>query len=102
MRSAVLIYNPQAGRPRDRRHAAAKMVDALGRRGVAVEARATAAAGDAERLSQDALAAGVETVIVHGGDGTVNEALQPLVGSTSLLAVWPGGTANVLAHELGL
>ena len=86
MRSAVLIYNPHAGRPRDRRHAASRMVDALRRRGVHVEARATAAAGDAERLSRDALAAGVETVIVHGGDGTVNEALQPLVGGTTALA----------------
>ena len=102
MRSAVLIYNPHAGRPRDRRHAASRMVDALRRRGVHAEARATTAAGDAERLSRDALAAGVETVIVHGGDGTGNEALQPLVGGTTALAVWPGGTANVLAQELGL
>jgi diacylglycerol kinase family enzyme len=43
-----------------------------------VEARATTAAGGAGRPSRDALAAGVDTVIVHGGDGTVNEALQPL------------------------
>src|SRR5580765_1932449 len=102
MRSAVLIYNPHAGRPRGRRHAASRMVDALRRRGVHVEARATAAAGDAERLSRDALAAGVDTVIVHGGDGTLNEALQPVVGRTTALAVWPGGTANVLAQELRL
>ena len=101
-RSATLIYNPHAGRPRDRHHAAARMVDALRRRGLQVEARATAGPGDAERLSRDALAANVDTVIVHGGDGTVNEALQPLVRGTTALAVWPGGTANVLAYELGL
>jgi diacylglycerol kinase family enzyme len=39
---------------------------------------------------------------VDGGDGIVNEALQPPVGGITPLAVWPGGTANVLAKELAL
>ena len=38
-------------------------------------------------------------IVVRGGDGTVNEAMQPLVGTRIPLAVWPGGTANVLASE---
>lgn len=37
-----------------------------------------------------------------GGDGTINEALQGLVGTGVRLGVWPAGTANVLARELGL
>ena len=78
------------------------MVALLQRRGLTVEAQATAAPGDAVRLSRDALAAGVSMIVVHGGDGTINEALQPLVGGATPLAVWPGGTANVLARELGL
>ena len=41
-------------------------------------------------------------IVVHGGDGTVNEAMQPPVGGPTPIAVWPGGTANVLARELGL
>jgi diacylglycerol kinase family enzyme len=41
-------------------------------------------------------------VIVSGGDGTINEALQGLIGSGARLAVWPRGTANVLARELRL
>ena len=41
-------------------------------------------------------------MIVHGGDGTVNEAVQALVGTPTPLAVWPGGTSNVLARELEL
>jgi YegS/Rv2252/BmrU family lipid kinase len=45
---------------------------------------------------------GAEVVIVGGGDGTINEAAQGLVGTGASLAVWPCGTANVLARELRL
>ena len=102
MRRLALIYNPGSGRRRDRDRSVLRMLDALQRRGVSAEAHPTAAPGDATRISQEALAAGAQTIVVHGGDGTVNEAMQPLVGSPVPLAVWPGGTANVLARELGL
>ncbi len=41
-------------------------------------------------------------MLVLGGDGTINEAVQGLAHSTIPLGVLPGGTANVLAMELGL
>lgn len=61
--------------------------------------RETAGPGDAARLSGEACAAGARAVVVLGGDGTVNETMQPMVGGVTPLAVWPGGTANVLAAE---
>jgi diacylglycerol kinase (ATP) len=78
------------------------MLDALRRRGISAEAYRTGAPGDARRLTQAALEAGAQTIVVFGGDGTVNDAIQPLVGTPIPLGVWPGGTANVLARELGL
>ncbi len=101
-RTAVLVYNPGSGQQRDRFHSITRMIDALRPQGIAVMPRTTAGPPDATRLTAEALAAGVDLVIVHGGDGTVNEAVQALVGTPTPLAVWPGGTSNVLARELEL
>ncbi len=100
--SALLIYNPGSGQRRTRFDSVLRMVDALRQRGVSVTTQVTAAPGDATRLAAEAVAAKVDVVLVHGGDGTVNEALQSLAGGETPLAVWPGGTANVLALEVGL
>ncbi|MBI3966569.1 MAG: diacylglycerol kinase family lipid kinase [Chloroflexi bacterium] len=62
----------------------------------------TKRAGDGRRLAQEALRAGVDAVAVYGGDGTVMEVASALIGSAVPLAVFPGGTANVLSVELGI
>jgi YegS/Rv2252/BmrU family lipid kinase len=74
----------------------------LGARGIEVETLTTNAPGDATRLVAEAALDGVREVIVSGGDGTINEALQGLVGTRVRLGIWPAGTANVLARELHL
>lgn len=58
--------------------------------------------GHAAWLAQGAAAEGVEVVVVLGGDGTVNEAANGLVGSSSALAVLPGGSTNVYARTIGM
>jgi len=64
--------------------------------------RLTNAPGDAAEIAARAARNGTSDVIVAGGDGTINEAIQGLAGTKARLAIIPRGTANVLAHELGL
>jgi diacylglycerol kinase (ATP) len=100
---AVLIVNPKTGRYSARRkHSARTLSEYLTSRRVEVETVFTKGPGDATDIAKEAAKAGAREVIVYGGDGTINEALQALVGTATRLAILPGGTANVLARELSL
>lgn len=102
-RRAVLIANPNAGRGGSHRaREIARFCESLGSWNLPVELMNTERPGDATRMATQAVANGATDVIVSGGDGTINEALQGLVGTNARLAIWPRGTANVLALDLKL
>jgi diacylglycerol kinase (ATP) len=70
--------------------------------GIKWEGLITHQAGDAIQLAKAAVKAGVDALAVYGGDGTLMEAISGLIGSEIPLAILPGGSANVLASELGI
>jgi diacylglycerol kinase (ATP) len=101
VRDAVLIVNPTAGRGRRAPHldeARRIFRDA----GIETELQETTSPGEATALARRAVGQSRQLVIVCGGDGTVNEAVNGLACSQVPLAVLPAGTANVLAKELSL
>jgi YegS/Rv2252/BmrU family lipid kinase len=103
MRRVALIYNPMSGqRPGRRAELVADVAAVLLRAGIEVRAIATESPESAGRQAQDAVRGGCDTVLACGGDGTVHEVLQRLVGGTAALGVIPMGTANALAADLGL
>jgi YegS/Rv2252/BmrU family lipid kinase len=97
----LIVHNPAAGRQHP--HPLVERVAAgLSRNGHEVDLAVTLCAGDATRLAAEAVAASYDMVVAAGGDGTVNEVLQALVGTDTALGVLPIGTVNVWAGESGL
>ena len=64
--------------------------------------------GHAIEIARDAAREGVDVLIVHGGDGTVNEVVNGILGEVGVgdpapaVGVVPGGSANVFARALGI
>ena len=103
MQRVVLIYNPASGQYSARRKAAVEEALAeLHGAGIAAEAVVTEGVGSATAQAYEAIRQGCDTILACGGDGTVHEILQSMVGSDVALGVIPLGTANALAADLGL
>jgi diacylglycerol kinase (ATP) len=104
-RSVLIIHNPTAGW----RHVYIfrNILRRLREAGCEPVVRETAAAGDARRFAEEAAReGGYDAIVAAGGDGTINEVINGLTSQegalTIPLGIVPLGTANVLAHEIGL
>ena len=103
MRRVALIYNPASGQGFQLRTRVIEDALAVLRfAGVEAEALETFAPGSAGTQALEAVRRGCDTILACGGDGTVHEILQCLVGTQVALGVVPLGTANALAANLGL
>jgi diacylglycerol kinase family enzyme len=67
-----------------------------------LEVAETKEKGHASEIAGQAVADGVDLVVVFSGDGTINEAVNALAGTDVALGVLPGGATNVLVRALGL
>jgi len=100
-RRGILVYNPKAG-------GAARGIDVAGvvrraaARGLALDAIPTERPRHATELVASRLGAGLDLVAVAGGDGTLGEAAESLLGRNVPIAVLPAGTTNVVAREYGV
>jgi diacylglycerol kinase (ATP) len=103
MKKAVLLYNPDSGGSRGGRQAELEAVAVLLRgAGVAAELLLTHSPTDAVEQARQAVQSGCDTVFACGGDGTIHSVVQGLALTPAALAILPMGTANALAHDLGL
>jgi YegS/Rv2252/BmrU family lipid kinase len=70
--------------------------------GITVDSIATTGPGHAGEIARRAVDRGADLILVAGGDGTINEAVNGMAHSEVPLGILPAGTANVLGNELGI
>lgn len=92
-----LIFNPKA-----RSQKGGKVLRFLMQHANRFAMYATNHAGEARDLAERFASEGEPVVIAAGGDGTLNEVVRGLAGSSSILGVIPAGTMNVFAREMGI
>jgi diacylglycerol kinase (ATP) len=102
MRKAALLYNPDSGGSKQRRRELESAVGILKGAGVEAELLPTHSPDHAEEEARRAIQSGFDTIFACGGDGTIHNIAQVLATTPVALGVLPIGTANALAHDLGI
>jgi len=102
MRKALLIYNPFSGFRRHKRvHQVEAAADELRRSGVEAQILPSRGPSKAGAQAKEGIEAGYDAIFACGGDGTIHDVLQGMVGQTeATLGIVPLGTANALAADL--
>src|SRR6266498_3854172 len=101
MRSAVIVYNPTAGRF-SAKPFIKSVVNELESAGWQAEVAETQSGEHTIELARQAAVEKKDAVFAVGGDGTIGNVVNGLVRSETALGVLPAGTANVWSIELGL
>ncbi|MFA5265039.1 MAG: diacylglycerol kinase family protein [Opitutaceae bacterium] len=96
------IYNPCSGKNRRNPWLLEELRRCCARNDIVAALSITERPGHATELALRALAEGCTHVVAVGGDGTMNETAQALVGSEATLGLVPCGSGNGLALHLGI
>lgn len=96
---ACLITNPRSGHGGINLAEALRVLDA---QGWEFDVRQKLHGGHATQLAREAARDGYDVVVDCGGDGTLSEIVDGVVGTGIAVGTLPGGTANLWARELGI
>lgn len=96
-----LIINKYAGHGKGEK-VVEKVIPYLNKMGCRVEYVFTQKPGHAAELASKASVEKFDLIVAVGGDGTVNEVAQSLIGTNTPMGIIPMGSGNGLARELGI
>ncbi len=102
MRKAALVYNPASGGSKERQKDLESALAVLRRGGIEADLLPTDSPEHALEETRRSIESGCDTIFACGGDGTVHNLVQVVANSPAALGVLPLGTANALAHNLGV
>jgi diacylglycerol kinase (ATP) len=100
-RRAQVIFNPRSKGVADGTYSLERIVDCLCAHGITPEVGIKTSGKVARALAKAAVERGDELVIVVAGDGTIEDVVGELAGSTTALGIIPTGTMNNIARSLG-
>ena len=100
-RHIALLTNPTAGKGKGRRTAAIAL-PRLREAGYEVAELTGRDGGEALQLARQAVADGVESLVVCGGDGMTHIGVQAVAGTGTSLGIIPAGTGNDVARYVGI
>lgn len=92
-----LIFNPSA-------HAnkGSQLADGIRKVSTNIELIETKSFDHLKELVEGYVKDGIENICVAGGDGTINAVIDSILGTEINLGVFPTGTMNLFAREMGL
>lgn len=99
LKKVLFIVNRKAGTA-DRKHFPSQVKEALNTDLFSYQIEFTEYSGHAIALARQAAAQGTDIIVAVGGDGSVNEVAQGVIGTSSALAIVPKGSGNGLARAL--
>lgn len=100
LRTKVIVN--RESRPRKIKRYLKPSLDILRKNGFKLSVHFTKREGEVLPVTRQALAEGFEAILVAGGDGTTNEAINAIVPSDVPLGILPFGGSNVVARELSI
>jgi YegS/Rv2252/BmrU family lipid kinase len=99
MKELPVIFNPVADRGRAKEKLP-KVEGHLRELGFSPKVFLTSGPGEATRIARELVQKGAELVAAAGGDGTLNEVAQALVGTKTALGIIPLGSGNDFLRSL--
>lgn len=97
---AKLIFNPQAGSSDDSAQQLSEIVGALRSQQIQPDVFHVHPNSRIDLAVRRAIRAGIQLIIIAGGDGTIDAAVPGMVGASAALGIIPIGTRNNVALSL--
>ena len=102
IQSACIVLNPVAGRGSGAKHRdqLLKLMDSKAGHSIEWKMVESTSGSDTESLAREAAGRGTDLVVAAGGDGTINQVVNGIAGSKSMLGIIPLGTGNDFARMI--
>lgn len=99
---AKLIFNPAAGMTEESPFQLAEVIRLLQAWEIIPEVYMVMPDSQLSEVVRSAIRRGIRLIIISGGDGTIENAIGPMVGTNTTLGIIPTGTRNNIAISLGI